>query len=87
MLLRVDEPEPQLVLRLESHGSTVVLLANVAGSDDPQEIMRFEAGAKPSHNDPLAQRTTHLIAFTRKVRAGFPIEVDAHGHLVVRMKA
>jgi hypothetical protein len=88
MILRTDMPEPQLVLRLQSHGPTVVLLAQIAGSEDAeQEIMRFETGGIPSQGDPLGQRNDRLVAFTRKVRHDFPIEVDGHGHMVVRMKA
>lgn len=89
MIVRIDQPEPQLVLRLENfgNGERVLLLASIAGSDDEQEVLRFEIGGVPTDSDPLGQKKDTLHIYTRKLRAGFPIEIDAHGHAVVRMKA
>lgn len=87
MIVRIDEPEQQIVLRLGQSGDAITLLAKIAGSDDVQELMRFQVEGRPTADDPLAQRNNKLVVFTRKVRHDFPVELDSHGHLEVRMKA
>lgn len=85
MKITTTPPEPQVILSLEQRPDGVVLLATL--DDDVQAVMVFSAAGKPTADDAMAQRNHRLTAHTLKLRDTFPADVDAHGHIEVRMKA
>lgn len=88
MRIVIDEPEPQVVLRLRDAGvNGVVLVARVAGSDDEQDILAFTTEGAPTQGDPLGQRNERLVVKTLRVRKDFPAKLDAHGHIEIGMRA
>lgn len=92
MKVVIDQPEPQMVLRLVSRGPAGVdeeisLMAQIAGSEEGQEILRIAVEGVPSQGDPLGQRKERIMVRTVKMRGDFPAKLDGHGHIEIGMKA
>lgn len=76
-------PEPTMVLSLRMKSALETVLVATLG-DQEQELMVFSVNRDAA---PPWAGGGNLVAHTLKLAHGFPVETDAHGHMITRMRA